>query len=284
MTIPSALYAAVDRFLAEQGLRKTLKAFRREIPPKERTGERLDLVKLHQFYLDSKQHPTALSTEEVNSSQPDNLSRSDSSTGETSKTPKKQDGSHRKKETSSTSGRSDETKPLKSVSLSTEKLRRSRKRKRKHKKGAEEAENISESVSKRPQNGVKETTIKEEEISQTQEKKSDGINVDTERSTNQKRDIDFNKRIKLEDKKTKKFFQRIDPQSVKYENDRLKDNSFHATFKPDSWGAKANSALKIVKGKAFRHQKNKFKKANYSGGRIELGVNSVKFEYSDDEN
>jgi len=58
----------------------------------------------------------------------------------------------------------------------------------------------------------------------------------------------------------------------------LRDNSFHA--KDETYGAKANKDLSIVKGKGFRHEKTKKKRGTYkSGGRIDPGkVNSVKFE------
>jgi len=58
----------------------------------------------------------------------------------------------------------------------------------------------------------------------------------------------------------------------------LRDNSFHA--KDETYGAKANRDLSIVKGKGFRHEKTKKKRGTYkSGGHIDSGkVNSIKFE------
>lgn len=45
-----------------------------------------------------------------------------------------------------------------------------------------------------------------------------------------------------------------------------------------SWGEKANRDLKIVKGKAFRHEKTKKKRGSYKGGVIDTSVHSIKFD------
>lgn len=63
---------------------------------------------------------------------------------------------------------------------------------------------------------------------------------------------------------------------------RLLDNSFWSK-KGDEWGAKANEDLIITRGKGFRHAKTKKKRGSYKGGAVDMGVNSVKFNYSDDE-
>jgi len=44
------------------------------------------------------------------------------------------------------------------------------------------------------------------------------------------------------------------------------------------WAEKADSTLKKVKGKGFRHEKTKKKRGTYRGGALELGVKSIKFE------
>lgn len=51
----------------------------------------------------------------------------------------------------------------------------------------------------------------------------------------------------------------------------------------DKYGLKAQEDLGVVKGKDFKHAKTKKKRGTYKGGEIDLGVNSVKFSYSDDE-
>lgn len=63
----------------------------------------------------------------------------------------------------------------------------------------------------------------------------------------------------------------------------LKNNFLIIYQKGDSWGKRANEELKVVKGKDFRHAKTKKKRGSYKGGSIDLGVNSIKFHYSDDE-
>jgi len=72
-------------------------------------------------------------------------------------------------------------------------------------------------------------------------------------------------------------FQRIDT-NIDDLRPELRDNSFHV--KDETYGAKANRDLSIVKGKGFRHEKTKKKRGTYkSGGHIDSGkVNSVKFD------
>ena len=45
-----------------------------------------------------------------------------------------------------------------------------------------------------------------------------------------------------------------------------------------SWGDRANKDLKVVRGKAFRHEKTKKKRGSYRGGQISMNVNSIKFD------
>lgn len=60
---------------------------------------------------------------------------------------------------------------------------------------------------------------------------------------------------------------------------KLRDNSFEAKAGArGSWGEKAHSVLKNVKGKDFRHEKTKKKRGTYSGGSIDTGVNSIRFD------
>ena len=44
------------------------------------------------------------------------------------------------------------------------------------------------------------------------------------------------------------------------------------------YGAKGSAKLLVVRGKDFRHEKTKQKRAVYRGGEIDLGVNSIKFD------
>jgi len=86
-------------------------------------------------------------------------------------------------------------------------------------------------------------------------------------------------------------FKRIDDEKWKatIKDTRLKDNTHEAKIKfgggeGDSWGDKASEDLLKVKGKGFRKEMAKKKRASWrGGGEIDQGVNSIKFEDSDDE-
>lgn len=49
-------------------------------------------------------------------------------------------------------------------------------------------------------------------------------------------------------------------------------------FGEDGYGAKANKVLSTVRGKDFRHEKNKRKKSTYTGGNITMASNSFKYD------
>ena len=80
-------------------------------------------------------------------------------------------------------------------------------------------------------------------------------------------------------------FERVD--SAKWmatiRDDRMKDNSYAAQFGDGGWGATASAKLLTVQGKDFRHEKTKKKRGGYRGGTVDMGSNSVKYVYSDDE-
>lgn len=86
-------------------------------------------------------------------------------------------------------------------------------------------------------------------------------------------------------------FKRIDEekwtQAIK--DERLKDNTHLAKNKfglgaGDSWADKASEDLLKVKGKGFRKEMAKKKRASWrGGGELDQGVNSVPFDDSDDE-
>jgi len=86
-------------------------------------------------------------------------------------------------------------------------------------------------------------------------------------------------------------FKRIDDEKWKatIKDARLKDNTHEAKVKfgrgeGDSWGDKASEDLLQVKGKGFRKEMAKKKRASWrGGGEIDQGINSIKFEDSDDE-
>uniref|UniRef100_A0A023G9D4 Putative nucleolar and coiled-body phosphoprotein 1 n=1 Tax=Amblyomma triste TaxID=251400 RepID=A0A023G9D4_AMBTT len=73
-------------------------------------------------------------------------------------------------------------------------------------------------------------------------------------------------------------FRRVRPEQVNIDP-KLRDNSFEAKAGArGSWGEKAYSVLKNVKGRDFRHEKTKKKRGTYSGGSIDTGVNSIRFD------
>ncbi|KAH0481812.1 MAG: hypothetical protein KVP17_002018 [Porospora cf. gigantea B] len=81
----------------------------------------------------------------------------------------------------------------------------------------------------------------------------------------------------------RKHFQRID--SSKYQERMLVvDNSYAANYKNDAFAAKAAEELGRVRGRDFRHEKSKKKRAGWrSGGSLTDGSNSFKFPESDSD-
>merc|ERR1712043_100894 len=88
-------------------------------------------------------------------------------------------------------------------------------------------------------------------------------------------DINEDGANKSQKKKSNEPFRRVKAEDITIENEALKDNSFKAF---DSWGAKANQDLIVTKGKSFRHEKTKKKRGSYRGGKINVGVNSIRFD------
>ena len=80
-------------------------------------------------------------------------------------------------------------------------------------------------------------------------------------------------------------FERIDSEKWMgaIKDDRLKDNSYEGTYGDGGWGAKASQKLVQVRGKDFRHEKTKKKRGGYRGGTVDMGSNSIKYHYSDDD-
>mmetsp|Transcript_72687 Transcript_72687/g.175774 ORF Transcript_72687/g.175774 Transcript_72687/m.175774 type:complete len:254 (-) Transcript_72687:100-861(-) len=99
------------------------------------------------------------------------------------------------------------------------------------------------------------------------------------------------KNKKNEEKKPGVPFQRIDDSKWRatLTDDRFIDNTHKAKQKfggsaGDAWGDSAAEDLLKVKGKGFRKEMAKKKRASWrGGGEIDQGVNSVKFQDSSDE-
>merc|ERR1712083_754806 len=87
-------------------------------------------------------------------------------------------------------------------------------------------------------------------------------------------------------------FKRFDEEywKAQIKDDRLRDNTHLAKQKfgggtGDTWADKASEDLLKVKGKGFRKEMMKKKKASWrGGGELDQGTNSIKFaDWSDDE-
>eukprot|EP00928_Gymnodinium_smaydae_P065726 TRINITY_DN48821_c0_g1_i1.p1 TRINITY_DN48821_c0_g1~~TRINITY_DN48821_c0_g1_i1.p1 ORF type:complete len:311 (-),score=94.72 TRINITY_DN48821_c0_g1_i1:199-1068(-) len=86
-------------------------------------------------------------------------------------------------------------------------------------------------------------------------------------------------------------FKRVDEEkwNATIKDSRMMDNTHKAKQKfggsvGDTWGDKAADDLLKVKGKGFRKEMAKKKRASWrGGGAIDQGVNSIKFDDSDDE-
>merc|ERR1712014_193353 len=74
-------------------------------------------------------------------------------------------------------------------------------------------------------------------------------------------------------------FKRVDESRANQWKQQFSDNSFDSKI-GDEYGRKASEVLVRVRGKDFRHEKTKRKRA-YSGGPITHNVNSFQFEDSD---
>uniref|UniRef100_A0A4Y0BFL1 SRP40_C domain-containing protein n=1 Tax=Anopheles funestus TaxID=62324 RepID=A0A4Y0BFL1_ANOFN len=73
-------------------------------------------------------------------------------------------------------------------------------------------------------------------------------------------------------------FRRVREEDIDID-ERLMDNSYEAKQNAHgAFGERANRILKHTKGKSFRHEKTKKKRAGYQGGFIDTSVNSIKFD------
>lgn len=77
-------------------------------------------------------------------------------------------------------------------------------------------------------------------------------------------------------------FKRVKEDSVKYADDRLRDNTY--TSKLDTYGVRAHQDLVVTRGKGFRKMMTKKKRQNHHGGTLDAGnVSSYKFVDSDSD-
>eukprot|EP01086_Lenisia_limosa_P001420 TRINITY_DN1270_c0_g1_i1.p1 TRINITY_DN1270_c0_g1~~TRINITY_DN1270_c0_g1_i1.p1 ORF type:complete len:204 (+),score=106.65 TRINITY_DN1270_c0_g1_i1:87-698(+) len=78
-------------------------------------------------------------------------------------------------------------------------------------------------------------------------------------------------------------FRRVKSEEIKILDERLKDVSYEA-LGDGGFGKRCNDKLKDVRGKRFRHEKNKLKKKSYFGGILnDYQVNAFTYPDSSDE-
>ena len=139
---------------------------------------------------------------------------------------------------------------------------------------------VEEEVEKKTSSSEKKSKKKKEKESSSTKSVETETSPTTEQSETQ---TDENSKSKKNSKNIDtKPFRRIKEEEIEIEKEELKDNTYYAK-RGDSWGYKANQDLEKVKGRDFRHEKTKKKRGSYKGGPIDMGVNSIKFESSDDD-
>lgn len=81
-------------------------------------------------------------------------------------------------------------------------------------------------------------------------------------------------------KKQSERFNRIG--GVSSQNSK-RNPAMEQTKSASNYGEKAAKDFDGIRGKAFKHAKNKKKRGSYKGGKIDMKSNSIKFENSDGE-
>mmetsp|Transcript_122857 Transcript_122857/g.393575 ORF Transcript_122857/g.393575 Transcript_122857/m.393575 type:complete len:313 (-) Transcript_122857:60-998(-) len=170
--------------------------------------------------------------------------------------------------------------------------------KKKKRKASEASEVAQEPPAKKKRKASEAVAVAEEEAAEEPPKKkrkasevaAEAAEVEPAKATAK----DKRKQEKEERKQERKAgvpFQRIDNDKwIKtIKDDRLMDNTHLAKIKfgaadGDSWGDQAAVDLLKVKGKGFRKEMAKKKRASWrGGGSIDQGVNSIKFSESEEE-
>jgi len=270
--VPSSLYPAIYQFLSENKLTKTLKAFKKESGTTNENSE-WNLMDLFKSYVATHKSNGAASKEkDVNMQQENGHDK------QKDKKDKKKEKKEKKKENKRKKEEVEETPaiispPVKEPKAKKQKIeepvvekekepQEDKKKKKKENKRKREEETIEEEAPK--ENG---STPSQDQNTETAPQESNPVNSPKG---------SHNKKAKNEP------FRRVKEEEAEFIDPRLKNNDF-TTKNGDDWGKKAWNELKVVKGRDFRHQKTKRKKGYRPGGQLDLGVNSVKFQYSDEE-
>lgn len=263
---PSDIYPAVRRFLLESGLSRALKSFDKEtscgedveaVSPKAQAFADLELTEACALWLEKR---GAVAGEGVAKPQ--------------------------KKRKASTA-ELEEASPEEPV-----------KKKKKSKKDVEvEEEQAAEAVDEpalEEQPKKKGKAKAEEPAAEEEQPKKKGKKPAEAAEEAVEQEAKAGKKDKKKDKEERKAgvpFSRVDHEkwTKAISDDRLKDNTHKAKNKfgdsaGDSWGDKASEDMLKVKGKGFRKEMAKKKRASWKGtGELDQGVNSIPFSDSDDE-
>ncbi|CAK9084150.1 Nucleolar and coiled-body phosphoprotein 1 (140 kDa nucleolar phosphoprotein) (Nopp140) (Hepatitis C virus NS5A-transactivated protein 13) (HCV NS5A-transactivated protein 13) (Nucleolar 130 kDa protein) (Nucleolar phosphoprotein p130) [Durusdinium trenchii] len=136
---------------------------------------------------------------------------------------------------------------------------------------------------------------REEEAAKAAEVEAEPEAAAVEQAEQAEMEVSVNKKSKKQKKEVKEDkstpFKRIDDDKWRstIKDPRLLDNTHLAKqkfggSKGDSWADKASEDLLKTKGKGFRKEMAKKKRSSWrGGGEIDQGVNSIKFDDSDDE-
>jgi len=251
--LPSSIYPAVRRFLVECGLNRTVKVFDKETSAEEEPNA------------SHGAETTALEEMDLTAAVAQWLSTN---------APPVNGNEVRKK---SKKRKADETAEVTENPTKEEDAEPSAGKKKKKKKQAE--------VEAEPE--VEEAPPTEEEVPKSKKKKQQAA----ETSANEDAPEKPSGKKKDRERTAGTPFKRVDDDAwkSKIKDDRLLDNTHKAKSKfghsaGDSWADLASEDMLKVKGKGFRKEMAKKKKASWRGsGALDQGVNSVPFSDSDDE-
>mmetsp|Transcript_62263 Transcript_62263/g.157314 ORF Transcript_62263/g.157314 Transcript_62263/m.157314 type:complete len:317 (+) Transcript_62263:60-1010(+) len=307
------IYPAVRRFLLECGLQRALKAFDKETSfdesvevskgKKAKALTELELTEACQLWLDERR-PVVVADGAGNTEEPKKKDKRKANAEVEAPAPAvmEDDGTPASiEERPKKKGRKDSPEAEKAEQTRVEaceavEVAEEQKVEKKDKKKKEKADKQEEGV-KAPK---VETNEKDEEADEgereTMTKKKDKT---SEAVSAQEEVAEISKADKTEKKKKAKAaertpgvpFKRIDDDKWKatIKDSRLMDNTHKAKDRfgesaGDSWGDKAAEDLLKVKGKGFRKEMAKKKRASWrGGGEIDQGVNSIKLDDSSDE-
>lgn len=152
-------------------------------------------------------------------------------------------------------------------------------------------EAVEEAPPKKRKRVVEEEAAEEAEVKPKESKKAEAVQEAVPEAPKKKNKNKKGQEPEDGSPKSGTPFKRIDESkwTSVIKDSRLLDNTHKAKQKfgnsaGDTWADKASEDLLKVKGKGFRKEMAKKKRASWrGGGELDQGVNSIKFESSDDE-